>query len=173
MAFFTHAQNGQGPQWAPASIDEPTAPEAILPTQASHTPTSHSIVRIRRDEEGVARFDDIRMRVRLAVGYMLPARPDQERRREHRYPFPYPIPMTPVDEKGNETGEERFTAIGRHLSEQGFDFYSKEAIPHRFLVAALPVGEDQAVGILLDLNWCRFGQHGWYENGGKFTQVVE
>ena len=80
--------------------------------------------------------------------------------------------MTPVDANGKETGETPFTVIGRHLSEQGLDFYSKDAVPHRYLVASIPVGEAQAIEIVLDLNWCRFGQHGWYENGGKFTQVV-
>lgn len=169
MAFLNDVQNGQQPQLNPTTNDEPTA----APSQADLAPTSHSIARIHRDEEGVARFGEIRMRVRLAVGYILPPRPDQKRRREHCYPFPYPIPMTPVDADGNETGEAKFAVIGRHLSEQGFDFYSKEAIPYRYLMASLPIGDDQFVEILLDLNWCRFGQHGWYENGGKFTQVVE
>jgi hypothetical protein len=131
------------------------------------------IPHVRADGEVVSRFNEIRMRVRLAVGYMLPQRNELERRREHRYPFPYPVPLTPVDAKGVETGEESFVVIGRHLSEQGFDFYSKVALADRYLIASLPVGKDQWIGIQLELQWCRFGLHGWYENGGKFKQSIQ
>jgi len=24
----------------------------------------------------------------------------------------------------------------------------------------------------VDLAWCRFNRHGWYDNGGRFTAVV-
>jgi hypothetical protein len=122
--------------------------------------------------ERVDRLEEIRRRVRLTVSCMLPVRPQQERRQEHRYPFPYAMLVTPVDDRCNEIGEEPISIIGHHLSEQGFDFYSKEAIPHRFLVASFPVNQDHSTGILLQLNWCRFGHHGWYENGGKFHHVL-
>jgi hypothetical protein len=25
---------------------------------------------------------------------------------------------------------------------------------------------------MMDLTWCRFGRHGWYENGGRFLQIL-
>jgi hypothetical protein len=159
MAIFADAQNGQR---------LPLGPEQFV--DQSCTDTARNTL---REEEGVTRWDEIRMRVRLAVGCMLPSRSDKERRCEHRYQFPYPISMTPVDAKGKATGEPPFVVIGRHLSEQGMDFYSKEVIPYRYLVASLPIGEEQSVGMLVDLSWCRFGHHGWYENGGKFTEVVD
>ena len=30
-----------------------------------------------------------------------------------------------------------------------------------------------ADGFLLDVDWCRFTQLGWYESGGKFLRAVE
>jgi hypothetical protein len=28
------------------------------------------------------------------------------------------------------------------------------------------------MGVLVDLKWCRFTRHGWYESGGRFLQIV-
>lgn len=93
-----------------------------------------------------------------------------ERRRERRHPFPYPIAFTPVDRNRTLLRDERFVAIGKHLSYGGLDFYYHVAIPYRQAVVALPCGSDRQVSLLIDLNWCRFGSHRWYENGGQFIQ---
>lgn len=157
MATFTDAHHSTQPLADDATFDQPCDRPADP---------------VGKSEEVPARLDEIRMRVRLAVAHMLPIRTEQERRREHRYPFPYPITMLAADAQGNVIDEKPMFVIGRHLSEKGFDFYSKDPVPHRFLIAQLPVSKEQTVGILMDLNWCRFGQHGWYENGGKFTKVL-
>ena len=134
--------------------------------------TVHDVGRTRPNVERVGRIEEIRRYVRLTMSCVMPVRPDHERRQEHRYPFPYAMLVKPADEHCHVIGEEPISIIGHHLSEQGFDFFSKEAIPHRYLIVSFPIGENQTAELLLNLNWCRFGHLGWYENGGKFEQAV-
>ena len=92
-----------------------------------------------------------------------------DRRTALRRPFPYPIYLTPP----NGAVEDTITVLGKHISEQGLDFYSNEALPHRKVTASIDLGDGHWVAMELTLNWCRFGRHGWYENGGKFTRTTE
>ena len=91
-----------------------------------------------------------------------------ERRNKLRRPFPYPVYLSPTTDL-----EQTITVLGKHISEQGLDFYSNEALPHRKMIASIDLGDGHWVAFELTLNWCRFGRHGWYENGGKFTKVVD
>jgi hypothetical protein len=34
------------------------------------------------------------------------------------------------------------------------------------------VAEDVVVGLVVELAWCRFSRHGWYDNGGRFIAVI-
>jgi hypothetical protein len=95
----------------------------------------------------------------------------QERRRERRHPFPYPVRLVPVDGDGEAIGAP-IVVVGKHLSSHGLDFYYREAISHRRVIAAFDVGSERHVEMLMDLAWCRFGGHGWYENGGRFLSAV-
>jgi hypothetical protein len=96
-----------------------------------------------------------------------------ERRREQRFPFPYPIRLTCVSPDGEISPAESVVVLGKHLSEHGFDFYSKEPLPYRRAVATFDRADGrQPLYLLMELNWCRFGRHGWYENGGRFLQVL-
>jgi hypothetical protein len=96
-----------------------------------------------------------------------------ERRREPRLPYPYPIYLTPINPSGLALVDETLIVIGKHLSEHGVDFYHREAIPHRRVIASLDAGDLGWVGLLLELTWCRFTRHGWYDNGGRFLAVVD
>ena len=95
-----------------------------------------------------------------------------ERRRESRYPYPYPLHLTPLDADGLPDAERTFVVIGKHLSDRGLDFYCKNPLPHRRVVASLDGGAAGWIGLLLELAWCRFGRHGLYDNGGRFLALV-
>jgi hypothetical protein len=40
------------------------------------------------------------------------------------------------------------------------------------MIASFEYGDDHWVGLVLQLTWCRFSRHGWYDNGGRFLQVA-
>jgi hypothetical protein len=95
-----------------------------------------------------------------------------ERRREKRYPYPYPVYLTPVAKDGVTPLGETLVVLGKHLSEQGFDFYHREPLPYRRAIVSFETPRGHWIGVLLDLSWCRFGRHGWYDNGGRFLGLV-
>jgi hypothetical protein len=113
--------------------------------------------------------------IHTAVRYLLgvqPPRPAMERRREQRFPFPYPIRLTPVTTDGAVPPAESVVVLGKHLNEHGVDFYFNEPLPYRRVIATFERNGREIMHILMDLTWCRFGRHGWYENGGRFLQVL-
>jgi hypothetical protein len=95
-----------------------------------------------------------------------------ERRREKRHAFPYPVYLTPVGKDGLTPSGDTIVVLGKHLSELGFDFYHRDPLPYRRAIVSFEAGRGTWVGVLLDLSWCRFGRHGWYDNGGRFIAVV-
>ena len=95
-----------------------------------------------------------------------------ERRRECRHPYPYPVRLIPMAEDGTSLAEQTIVVLGKHVSNHGLDFYCSQPLPFRRVVACFECGHGPQVRLLLDLTWCRFCQHGWYENGGRFLQAV-
>jgi len=95
-----------------------------------------------------------------------------ERRREQRFPYPHPIHLTPIDAP-RRGPVESLVVIGKQISLHGIDFYHNEPIPHGRVIASLDAGERGWIGLLLELAWCRFSRHGWYDNGGRFLAVVD
>jgi hypothetical protein len=95
-----------------------------------------------------------------------------ERRREKREAFPYPIYLTPVEKDGTILSEKTIVVIGKQLNELGFDFYHRDPLPYRRVIASFEVSPNQYLGFMADLTWCRFGRHGWYDNGGRFLSPV-
>ena len=100
-----------------------------------------------------------------------PSRAHDERRREKRHLFPYPVRLTPVNAQGEVVGEP-IVVIGKHLTNHGFDFYFQNPLSHRRVIASFDAQSPERVEILMDLTWCRFSGHGWYENGGRFLAAV-
>ena len=94
-----------------------------------------------------------------------------ERRRESRYPYPYPIHLTPYAASGKPDVESTFVVIGKHLAPHGIDFYCRQPLSHRRVIASLD-GREGWIGLVVELAWCRFNRHGWYDNGGRFISVV-
>jgi hypothetical protein len=114
---------------------------------------------------------EIQRCVQFALRMALPERTQQERRRERRYPFPYPVRLEPVDADGFAIAEP-LAVLGKHITNHGLDFYHQQSIPYRRVIARFESSPDQQVEILMTLTWCRFGRHGWYENGGRFLPAV-
>jgi len=94
-----------------------------------------------------------------------------ERRREARHPFPYPIHLTPLDD-GRPDVSRTIVVIGKHLAPHGLDFYYSQPIAEKRVIASLDRGHEGWIGLLVELTWCRFSRHGWYDNGGRFLAVV-
>lgn len=109
--------------------------------------------------------------VQYALRSTLPERTKHERRRERRHPFPYPVRLRPVDLDGHRCGD-AVVVLGKHITNHGLDFYFHSPIAHRRVVASFESQPDAPVEILMDLTWCRFGGHGWYENGGRFLSAM-
>jgi hypothetical protein len=116
--------------------------------------------------------DCIAQRVELALAAAHPTRRAADRRREARYPYPYPIFLTPCDGPSGSPPAKPIPVIGKQLSLHGIDFYYREPLPYRRVIASLDGGDDGWIGLLLELAWCRFSRHGWYDNGGRFLAVV-
>ena len=116
--------------------------------------------------------DRVSAAIHSAIAALDSPRRAVERRREARHPYPYPLHLTPLDESSRPEVDRTFVVIGRHLASHGLDFYSRQPLAERRVIATLDCGSEGWIGLLLELNWCRFSRHGWYENGGRFLSVV-
>jgi hypothetical protein len=96
---------------------------------------------------------------------------NDERRRQKRHPFPYPIRLIPVDSR-SEAIDDPIIVLGKHLTSHGLDFYYQHPVSHRRVIASFDCELQERSEILMDLTWCRFNGHGWYENGGRFLSAV-
>jgi hypothetical protein len=118
------------------------------------------------------RQDQIADAIQQVLGAAEPGRRAMERRREARHPFPYPIRLTPYADDGQPDLRRTFAVIGKHLAAHGIDFYSGQPLAERRVIASLDCGRDDWISLVLELTWCRFSRHGWYDNGGRFLAVV-
>ncbi|MHB8971484.1 MAG: hypothetical protein ACYC3X_08245 [Pirellulaceae bacterium] len=119
-----------------------------------------------------AEDQQVHERVREIVRQHRPRPEVGDRRCDRREPFPYPIHVTPVADDGSILKEETFVVLGKHLSERGLDFYYEAPLPYRRVITSWECHDGNWLALLLDLRWCRSTRHGWYENGGRFLQVV-
>lgn len=92
-----------------------------------------------------------------------------ERRRDRRYPFPALMTLWPADRERLETS---FVIVGKDISDRGLGFFHQQPITcRRAIVVCEPPGI-APVAFLVDINWCRFTCHGWYESGGRLLEAV-
>ena len=115
----------------------------------------------------------LRERVRVMLGRMYPQGLTQEHRRDARFPFPVLVRLTPVDPKTLMAQGPAITVVGKNLSEQGFGFFHHAPLPYRRAIVELEDIRGDRLSLLVDLSWCRCTRFGWYDNGGRFLQVVE
>jgi hypothetical protein len=118
------------------------------------------------------RQEHITSSVHSALSAIEPFRRPLERRREARFPYPYPIHLTPFGASGGPVVDRTFVVIGKHLAPHGIDFYCRYPLAERRVIASLDCGPQGWIGLVLELDWCRFSRHGWYDNGGRFVAVV-
>jgi hypothetical protein len=122
--------------------------------------------------DGRGQGDQIAEMVEQALSATHASRRGSERRREQRFPYPHPIYLTPLD-SFNRSRTESLVVIGKQISLHGVDFYHREPIAHRRVIASLDAGEHGGIGLLLELAGCRFSRHGGDDNGGRFLAVVD
>jgi hypothetical protein len=79
--------------------------------------------------------------------------------------------LLPVNAVGDSLGDP-IMVLGKHLTNQGLDFYYQYPVSHRRVIASFDCESNERLEMLMDLTWCRFGKHGWYENGGRFLSAV-
>lgn len=120
----------------------------------------------------VSSEDEVRTQVWGLLGALYPRGEVVERRGDQRYPYPYLVYLTPVDDDGITAKGEPLVVVGKHLSERGLGFYHPKPLPHRRMIASLETAGGRRMHFLIDLTWCRFTRHGWYESGGHFLQAV-
>lgn len=99
-----------------------------------------------------------------------PIQPDA--RRDARVAYPHLLYLTPVDDQGHPLTQLATVVVGKNLAERGLDFFHSEPIPYRRVIITLETPEGRPVHLLTDLTWCRFTRHGWYDNGGRFLDIV-
>ena len=117
--------------------------------------------------------DSVKQQVRQLMGQLFPAGLGVERRNSGRYPFPFLVRLTPVDERTLQPIAEAFVVVGKDLSERGLGFFHPHPLPYRRAIVTIEDSSRRSVSLLIDLNWCRFTRHGWYDSGGRFLQVVQ
>ena len=120
---------------------------------------------------GVA--DEINCQVRKLLDNRFVLANPEERRHSDRHPFPYLIKLSPVGDDGATPIGESVVVVGKQLSTNGLDFYYQEPLPFRNAIASLQTRSGQRLSLLIELTWCRFTEFGWYDNGGRFVEVVD
>jgi hypothetical protein len=95
-----------------------------------------------------------------------------ERRHERRFPYPHLVYLTPLAEDGSTPDGDSIVVIGKHLSEGGLGFFHQGPLPCRQATVSLEMADGHWFGLVIDLTWCRFTRHGWYESGGRFLRAV-
>jgi hypothetical protein len=95
-----------------------------------------------------------------------------ERRRERRFPYPHLVYLTPLTDDGSAPDGESIVVIGKHLSEGGLGFFHQRPLACRQAIVSLERADGHWFGLVIDLTWCRFTRHGWYESGGRFLRAV-
>lgn len=140
--------------------------------QADLSPIAGRIGPAPRDRDAARGDSHVRQQVQLVMLRPQAERRLPDRRVEKRMPFPYPVHITPVERDGRSQVGETLVVIGKHLSELGFDFYHTDPLPHRRVIASFEMPNGEWVALVLELNWCRFNHHGYYDSGGRFLNVA-
>jgi len=116
--------------------------------------------------------ESLRRQVWGILAGLYPPGKTSERRTDQRFPYPYLLYLSPVGPDGVSPEGESVVVVGKHLSEHGLGFYYQQPLPYRRMIASLQVQEARWIGFLIDITWCRFTEHGWYDSGGRFLQAV-
>jgi hypothetical protein len=125
------------------------------------------------DETGPLPDEAVRRQVWKILAGLYPPGRSVERRVAQRFPYPHLLYLTPVADDGISPAGNSLVVVGKHLSERGLGFfYPQQSLPDRRVIASLEVEPSRWAGFLLEIVRYRFTQHGWYDSGGRFLQVV-
>jgi hypothetical protein len=116
--------------------------------------------------------DLVRQQVWSILAGLYPRGKAAERRIDQRFPYPRLLYLTPVANNGCAPVADPVVVVGKDLSERGIGFYYQQPLPYRRMIASLELPEARWAGFLVDVTWCRFTLHGWYDSGGRFLQAV-
>jgi hypothetical protein len=116
--------------------------------------------------------DEVRQQVWSILAGLYPSGKAAERRIDQRFPYPHLLYLTPVGDNGLSVVGDSVVVVGKHLSERGIGFFYQKPLTHRRMIASLELPESRWAGFLIDITWCRFTLHGWYDSGGRFIQAV-
>ena len=116
--------------------------------------------------------DGLKSQVRSLLTRLFPPGLPLERRHDGRFPFPYLIQLTPIDARTLTPIDETIVVVGKDLSERGLGFYHQAPLPYRRAIVTLEDASGRVVSLLMDLSWCRFTRHGWYDSGGRFLKLI-
>lgn len=113
---------------------------------------------------------EVREAVWNVLSELYPSGKAYERRRERRFPFPQLIHLSSNQE--TMPLAKRIVVVGKHLSERGLGFFHRDPLSERQMVATFERAGGLWNSFLIDLSWCRFTRHGWYESGGRLLQLL-
>ena len=130
-----------------------------------------SRIRLRESPSSGGAADGVRRQVRalLAGGHI----PGVERRESRRYPFPHLVHLTPLAADGTPLTDETVVVISKDLSETGLGFYHQQPLACRKAIVSLEAPGGGWVAFSIDIKWCRFTTHAWYDSGGSFIEAAE
>ena len=121
---------------------------------------------------GIVVDDDVREQVWDLVGGLYPAGRVHERRAAQRYPYPHLVYLCPLMAVETTEAQKPIVVVGKDISERGLGFYHQQPLPHRLMNASLQAHDGRWFGFLIDINWCRFNHHGWYDSGGRLLEAA-
>ena len=106
----------------------------------------------------------------LLAGLYPPAK-QIERRADQRFPYPHLIYLHQIAPPETTQGR-ALVVVGKDISERGLGFYHRDPIAQRRMIVSLLAHDDHWLAFLIDLTWCRFNKHGWYDSGGRLLAVA-
>jgi len=112
--------------------------------------------------------ETVEAHVRRLLSATYPPVGNADRRADQRFPFAQLSRLRPVASDGAILGEPASVAVAKHISERGIGFFHPEPMPHRRVAVEIEIPERGEQTFVVELTWCRFTQHGWYESGGRF-----
>ncbi len=117
--------------------------------------------------------DGVRERIWGLLSNLYPVALLMNRRSEQRYPFACLAHVTPVGDDGVTPAGPPIIAATKNISEGGISFFHPANLPYRRVLVTFERDDISTVSFLVDVSWCRFTRHGWYESGGRLLQVVD
>jgi hypothetical protein len=115
----------------------------------------------------------LRTRFTNLIKSLSPEGSHNDRRRDARYPFPHQVYVTLLEDDGATPTDDSLMVTGKHISANGLGFTHQHLIPQRRIIVSVQVADEDWIGILMDLTWCRFTQQGCYESGGRFISLTD